>query len=96
MDQSKVVLRLLLKTNEQLAETIEKRVSDFNHSASGLEVRITLYFFALLTAGTDMGGILTHLNGLGTTCITSIQAKILRMLLTDCWTRNNDFVQRCF
>ena len=43
MDQSKVVLCLFLKANEQFAETVEKRVSDFNHPASGLEVRVTLY-----------------------------------------------------
>ena len=96
MDQSKVVLRLLLKANQQLAETVEKRVRNFNHPASGLEVRLTLYFFAFLTSGTNMGGILAHLNGLGTACIASIQTEILRMLLTDCRTRNNDFIQRCF
>ena len=96
MDQSTVVLRLLLNANEQLAETVEKRVSDFNDPASGLEVRVTLYFFALLTSGTNMGGILAYLNGPGAACIASIQAEILWMLLTDCRTRNNDFIQRCF
>ena len=96
MDYSKVVLCLFLKANKQLAETVEKRVSDFNHPASGLEVRVTLYFFALLTSGTNMGGILAYLNGLGAACIASIQAEILWMLLTDCWTRNDDFIQRFF
>ena len=69
IDQSKVDLCLFLKANEQLAETVEKRVSDFNHPASGLEVRVTLYFFAFLTSGTNMGGILAYLNGLGAACI---------------------------
>ena len=96
MDESKVVLRFLLKANKQLAETVEKRVCNFNHPASGLEVRVALYFFALLTSGTNMGGILTYLNRLGTACIASIQAEILWMQLTDCWTGNNDFIQRCF
>lgn len=70
-------------------------MSDFDHPASGLEVRIALYFFALLTFGTDMGSVLTLLNGLGTTGITSIQAKVLRMVLTDGWTGNDDVIQ-CF
>lgn len=96
MDQSKVVLCLLLKANEQFAETVEKRVDDFNHPAFGLEVRVTLYFFAFLTSGANMGDILVCFDRLGTACITSIQAKILRMLFTDRWTRNNDFIQRCF
>ena len=95
IDQSKIVMHLLLKSNEQLAETVEKRVSDFNHPTSGLEGRVALYFFALLTSGTNMGGILTCLNGLGTACIASIQAEILRMPLTDCWTRNGDFILDC-
>lgn len=96
VDQGKVDLRFLLKANEQLAKTVEKRVRDFNYPASGFEVWVTLYFFALLTSGTDMGGILTCLNGLSTACIASIQAEILWMLLTNCRTRNNDFIQRCF
>ena len=33
MDQSKVVLCLFLKANKQFAETVEKRVRDFNHPA---------------------------------------------------------------
>ena len=95
MDQSKVVLCLFLKANKQLAETVEKRVSDFNHPASGPEVRIALDFFALLTSGTDMGSILTCLNGLGAACISGIQAEILRMLLTDGWTGNHNPIQSC-
>ena len=96
MNQSKIVLRLFLKANEQLAETVEKRVGDFNYPASGLEIRVALYFFALLTSGTNMWGILAYLNGLGTACIASIQTEILWMLLTDRWTRNDDFIQRFF
>ena len=52
-------------------------MSDFDHPASGLEVRIALYFFALFASGTDMGSVLTLLNGLGAASIASIQAKIL-------------------
>ena len=70
-------------------------MSDFNHPASGFEVRVTFYFFALLTSESNMCGVLAHLNGLGTACIASIQTKILRMRLTDCWTGNDDFIQ-CF
>ena len=95
MNQSKIVILLLLKSNEQFTETVEKRVSDFNHPASGLEVGVALYFSALLTSGTNMGGILAHLNGLGTACIASIQAEIFRMPLTDCRTRNSDFILDC-
>lgn len=96
MDQSKIVLCLFLKADEQFAETVEKRMRNFDYPAFGLEVRVTLYFFALLTSGTNMGGVLAYLNRLGTACITSIQAKILWMLFTDRWTSNNDFIQRCF
>lgn len=71
-------------------------MSDFDHPASGLEVRIALYFFALFTSGTDMGSVLTLLNGLGAASIASIQAKILWMVLTDGWTGNDDAVQRFF
>ena len=95
MDKGEVVGRFLFKTNKQLTETVEKRVSDFNHPASGPEVRIALDFFALLTSGTDMGSILTCLNGLGAACISGIQAEILRMLLTDGWTGNHNPIQRC-
>ena len=69
-------------------------MSDFDHPASGLEVRIALYFFALFTSGTDMGSVLTLLNGLGAASIASIQAKILWMVLTDGWTGNDDAVQK--
>ena len=96
VDQSKVVLCLFLKANEQLAETVEKRVRDFNHPASGLEVRVALYFFAILTSGTNMSGILAYFNGPGAACIASVQAEILWMLLTDSRTRNDDFIQRFF
>ena len=96
MDQSKVILSFLFKSNKQLAETVEKRMSDFDYPASGLEVRITFYFFALLTSGTNMGSVLTYLSGLSTACIASIQAKILRMQITDCWTGNDDFIQGFF
>lgn len=65
VDQREVVLSLLFKADE-------KRVGDFNYPTSGLEVRITLYFFALLAFGTDMSRILACLNGKGTSCITSI------------------------
>ena len=95
MDQGKVVGRFLLKTNKQLTETVEKGVSDFNHPASGPEVRIALYFFALLTPVTDMGSILTCLNGLGAAWISGIQAEILRMLLTDRRTGNHNPIRRC-
>ena len=95
MNQSEIVLRLLFKTNKQVAETVKKEMRDFDRPASGLEVWIVLYFFALLTSGTDMGSIMTFLNGLGTACITSIQAKVLRMILTDGWTGNDDAI-RCF
>ena len=67
-------------------------MSDFDHPASGLEVRIALYFFALFASGTDMGSVLTLLNGLGAASIASIQAKIL----CDGWTGNDDAVQRFF
>lgn len=96
MNQREIVLRLLFKTNKQLAETVKKGMSDFDHPASGLEVWIALYFFALLTSGTDMGSVMTLLNGLGTACITSIQAKILRMILTGGWMGNDDAIQRFF
>ena len=74
---------------------MKKRMRSFNHPASGFEVRITFYFFALLTSEANMGSALVHLNGLSTACIAGIQAKILRMRLTDCWTGNDDFIQ-CF
>ena len=96
MDQSKVILSLLFKTNEQLAETVEKRMSDFNYPASGFEVRITFHFFALLTSGTNVGSVLVNLNRLGAACIAGTQAKILRMRLTDCRTGNDNFIQRFF
>ena len=96
VNQSKVVLRLLFKANKQLGKTVKKGMSDFDYPASGLEVWIALYFFALLTSGTDMGSVMTLLNGLGTARITSIQTKILRILLTDGWTGNDDVVQRFF
>ena len=69
---------------------------NFNYPASGLEVRIPLNFFTLLTPGADMSCVLTLLNGQGTACIASIQAEILRMILTDGWTGNNDVIQRFF
>ena len=69
---------------------------DFDHPASGLEVRITLDFFAILASGTDMSSVLALLNGLGTACIASIQTEALGMLLTDGWTGNDDVIQRFF
>ena len=95
MNQGKIVGRFLLKTNKQLTETVEKGVSDLNYPASGPEVRIALYFFSLLTSGTDMSSILTRLNELGASCTTCSQAEILRMFLTDCWTGNHQSIQRC-
>ena len=92
MDQSEIVLSFLFKANKQLAKAVKKGMSDFDHPASGLEVRIALYFFALFTSGTDMGSVLTLLNGLGAASIASIQAKIL----CDGWTGNDDAVQRFF
>lgn len=96
MNQGEIVLCLLFKANKQLAETVEKRMSNFNHPSPGLEVRITLYFFTLLTSGADMSSVLTRLNSLGAACIASIQAEILRMVLTDGWTENDNAIQRFF
>lgn len=95
MNQREIVLRFLFKANKQLAKTVKKGMSDFDHPASSLEVRIALDFFAFLTSGTDMGSVMMLLNGLGTACITSIQAKILRIVLTDGWPGNDDVIQ-CF
>lgn len=95
MDQSEIVLSFLFKANKQLAKAVKKGMSDFDHPAPGLEVRIALYFFAFFASGTDMGSVLAFLNGLGTACITSIQTKILWLAFTDSQA-GNDTVIQCF
>lgn len=65
MNEGEIILSLLFTANKQLAEAVEKGVRDLDHPASDLEVRIALYFSALLTSGADMGSVLTTLNGWG-------------------------------
>jgi len=58
VDQSEIVVSLFLKTDEQLAKAIEKRVCDFNHPAPSLKIGIALFFCSFLASRADMSSIL--------------------------------------
>ena len=57
MDEGKVVGGLFLKTDQQLAETVEEGMKDLNDPSAGPKMRITLQLLFLLTTGADMDNI---------------------------------------
>ncbi len=74
MNQGEVIGGFFLKTDKQFAEAVEKRVSDLNNPAAGMEIRIALYFQLFLATGPNMGYIATFQNLFATACIACVQA----------------------
>ncbi len=73
MDECQVICSFLLKTDQQLAKTIEKRVRDLNDPAMGMEIRITFQFLHFLAAWPNMWRIASLLNFLFAASVACVQ-----------------------
>ncbi len=72
LNESEIIGSFLLKADEQLAKTVEKRVCDLNDPAACMEVWIAFSFLLFLAAWSDMWRIASLLNLLlapGAACV---------------------------
>ena len=93
LEQGHVVGSFLFITNQEFAETIEKRVCNLNNPASCAKVRVAFQLFLFLTAGPNMRNIIPLFNRFPAAGITRVQTQILRVLLIRFWTRHYNVIQ---
>ena len=93
MNQAEIIISLFFKTNQQLAETIKKRVCCFHNSPAGFKCGIAFDFFLLITAGPYICNITLTFNRLFSTCIASVQAQMLWLRYGWLRAKNHNAIQ---
>lgn len=77
IQQRKITLRLLFIPDQQLPESVQPRMSNFNYPTPRLEFRVVLYFLLFFPSWTNVRNVALFLYRFLSSNIPRIQTKIL-------------------